>query len=179
MSTLDSLYLYYIVSALAVLCIFILLKAFYSSINSRRAQPYTQLGNVASQNQNTSVFNRIYAMLNHLPTTRSLFGNSNQHFIPVSNEYSPAINSGTHHDSGFIGNIVDGLSSENFNLVTNLAAGDSRNGLENAEEIKKIMESRCVSFDTARLIRQQCVFARNNIDPSTGLPLDPKAVVFG
>ena len=40
------------------------------------------------------------------------------------------------------------------------------------------MRTENVTFDQARLIRQQRKFKTNNIDPQTGLPKDPKLVTF-
>jgi hypothetical protein len=73
--------------------------------------------------------------------------------------------------------IEDGLSSNNFDLSVNVADGDSRPGLD-ADEVRRIMAEEGCTFDEARYIRQQRVLKRNNIDPETGLPLDPKLVTF-
>ncbi|KAI8324566.1 hypothetical protein GQ54DRAFT_256139 [Martensiomyces pterosporus] len=80
--------------------------------------------------------------------------------------------------SGFARDYEDGLSSQNFDISINIEGGDSRPGLD-SDEVRRIMETRGVSFDKARLIRQQQLMERNAIDPETGLPLDPKAVTFG
>ncbi|KAJ2718864.1 hypothetical protein GGI07_005551 [Coemansia sp. Benny D115] len=82
-------------------------------------------------------------------------------------------------DSGnaFVRDHQDGLSSQNFDVSINIDEGDSRPGLD-SEEVRRIMETQGVSFDNARLIRQKQLMERNNIDPSTGMPLDPKAVSF-
>jgi hypothetical protein len=72
----------------------------------------------------------------------------------------------------------NGLTSETFDLEQNIIDGDSRPGLEDSEEIKRIMKTDNVTFDQARLIRQQRKFKTNNIDPQTGLPKDPKLVTF-
>ncbi|CAM0140415.1 unnamed protein product [Umbelopsis sp. WA50703] len=75
--------------------------------------------------------------------------------------------------------IEDGLTSSNFDIeANNLEEGDSRAGLKNKEEILKIMKRQGCSFDEARLIRQQRLLKKNNIDPLTGLPKDPKFVSF-
>lgn len=55
---------------------------------------------------------------------------------------------------------------------------DERHGLENAEEIRKIMKKYRCNFDQARLIQQQNKMKANGIDPRTGVPIDPKAVYF-
>ncbi|KAJ1869021.1 hypothetical protein H4R99_004512 [Coemansia sp. RSA 1722] len=80
--------------------------------------------------------------------------------------------------SGFARDYRAGLSSRNFDIAINIEDGDSRPGLD-SEEVRRIMEAQGVSFDKARLIRQQQLMQRNGIDPSTGMPLDPKAVTFG
>ncbi|CAG8491490.1 5717_t:CDS:10 [Ambispora leptoticha] len=80
--------------------------------------------------------------------------------------------------TSFETDIEDGLTSETFDLSQNLREGDSRAGLEDSDEIKKIMAREGVGFDQARLIRQQRKFKNNNIDPQTGVPKDPKFVSF-
>ncbi|CAO3688882.1 unnamed protein product [Umbelopsis ramanniana] len=80
----------------------------------------------------------------------------------------------------FEDDLEDGLTSSNFDIEEhNIEEGDSRAGLKNKEEILKIMKRQGCSFDEARLIRQQRLLKKNNIDPATGLPLDPKFVSFG
>ncbi|EJD47896.1 hypothetical protein AURDEDRAFT_183662 [Auricularia subglabra TFB-10046 SS5] len=70
-----------------------------------------------------------------------------------------------------------GLTSSTFDLEQNMFGGDSRMGLDEhgAAEVNEIMRRDHLSFDQARLIRQQRYLARNGIDP-TGMPLDSKAV---
>ncbi|CAI2169851.1 19251_t:CDS:2 [Funneliformis geosporum] len=80
--------------------------------------------------------------------------------------------------NSFQNDIEDGLTSETFDLEQNIIDGDSRPGLEDSDEIKRIMETEHVTFDQARLIRQKRKFQTNNIDPQTGLPRDPKLVTF-
>ncbi|KAI8089200.1 uncharacterized protein BX664DRAFT_332405 [Halteromyces radiatus] len=79
----------------------------------------------------------------------------------------------------FEDDIEDGLTSSQFDLTNNLTEQETRAGLKDKEEILKIMKRQNVSFDQARLIRQQKLLKKNNIDPATGLPLDPKFVSFG
>ncbi|KAI8090178.1 uncharacterized protein B0P05DRAFT_529644 [Gilbertella persicaria] len=74
--------------------------------------------------------------------------------------------------------IEDGLTSSQFDLHANMDEQDTRAGLKDKEEIMRIMKKQKVSFDEARLIRQQRLLKKNNIDPETGLPLDPKFVSF-
>ncbi|KAG0334112.1 hypothetical protein BG004_000545 [Podila humilis] len=81
-------------------------------------------------------------------------------------------------DSSFAQNIEEGLTSSNFDLHQNLLGGDGRQGLENADEIRKIMKKYRCNFDQARLIQQQNKMKANGIDPRTGVPIDPKAVYF-
>ena len=78
----------------------------------------------------------------------------------------------------FESDIEDGLTSSHFDLNTNLNEEDGRAGLKDKEEIMRIMKKQKVSFDEARLIRQQNLLKKNNIDPETGLPLDPKLITF-
>ncbi|CAO3592975.1 unnamed protein product [Absidia cylindrospora] len=79
----------------------------------------------------------------------------------------------------FESDIEDGLTSSQFDLTDNLGDQETRAGLKDKEEIIKIMKRQKVSFDQARLIRQQKLLKKNNIDPTTGLPMDPKFVSFG
>lgn len=61
----------------------------------------------------------------------------------------------------FEDDIEDGLTSSHFDLNTNLQEEDSRAGLKDKEEILKIMKKQHVSFDEARLIRQQRLLKKN------------------
>jgi uncharacterized protein DUF2015 len=81
--------------------------------------------------------------------------------------------------SSFAGDIDSGLSSSTFDLSTNVEAGDSRAGLDDASkaEILKIMKKRRLRFDEARKVYMQNKFKANGIGPD-GRPLDPKAVTF-
>lgn len=81
--------------------------------------------------------------------------------------------------SSFTGDIDAGLSSSTFDLSTNIEAGDSRAGLDDASktEILKIMKKRRLKFDDARKMYMQNRFKANGIGPD-GRPLDPKAVTF-
>ncbi|KAK3812995.1 MAG: hypothetical protein J3Q66DRAFT_347121 [Benniella sp.] len=81
-------------------------------------------------------------------------------------------------DTSFEQNIEDGLSSSTFDLHQNLLDGDGRQGVENADELRKIMKKYRCNFDQARLIYQQNQMKANGIDPLTGVPIDPKAVYF-
>lgn len=81
--------------------------------------------------------------------------------------------------SSFTSDIESGFTSSDFNLETNVAAGDSRAGLDQQakREVQKIMKSRRVGFDEARRMYTEARFAKNNIG-SDGLPRDPKFVSF-
>ncbi len=81
--------------------------------------------------------------------------------------------------STFTGDIESGFSSSAFDLSGNVAAGDSRAGLDDASkrEIQKIMKNKKVNFDEARRIYTEGRFAKNNIGPD-GRPRDPKFVSF-
>ncbi|KAH8821515.1 hypothetical protein F5884DRAFT_90267 [Xylogone sp. PMI_703] len=81
--------------------------------------------------------------------------------------------------SSFANDIEAGLSSAAFDLNGNVAAGDSRAGLDEAskKEIQKIMKKRRVNFDEARRIYTEERFAKNGIG-ADGRPKDPKFVSF-
>lgn len=70
-------------------------------------------------------------------------------------------------------------SSDAFDLNANVAAGDSRSGLDlqGKKEILKIMKQESCSFDEARRILMEKRLAMNGIAPD-GRPLDPRAVFF-
>lgn len=72
-----------------------------------------------------------------------------------------------------------GLSSSEFDLSTNLAAGDARRGLDPRAKrnVQRIMKSQRVGFDEARRIYTEQTFALNNIG-ADGRPRDPKFVSF-
>lgn len=57
--------------------------------------------------------------------------------------------------------IEDGLTSSQFDLTANINEEDSRAGLKDKEEIMRIMKKQNVSFDEARLIRQQKLLKKN------------------
>ena len=61
----------------------------------------------------------------------------------------------------FEDDIDDGLTSSQFDLEANLDQNDQRAGLKDKEEIIKIMKKQKVSFDEARLIRQQRLLKKN------------------
>ncbi|KAI9503250.1 hypothetical protein GGI25_004260 [Coemansia spiralis] len=81
-------------------------------------------------------------------------------------------------NNSFLRDYHAGLSSQNFDITINIDDGDTRPGLD-SDEVRGIMEEHDVSFDKARLIRQQRLMKHNDIDPATGMPMDPKAVTFG
>lgn len=77
----------------------------------------------------------------------------------------------------FAQDVEAGLTSDTFNTRQNVLVGDKRPGLESDDVVAIMAEYKC-TFDQARLIRTQRKMRENGIDPLTGLPLDPKAVVF-
>ncbi|KAL2050774.1 hypothetical protein ABVK25_009012 [Lepraria finkii] len=81
--------------------------------------------------------------------------------------------------SSFSSDIESGFTSSDFDLQANVAAGDSRAGLDQAakREVQKIMRSRRVGFDEARRIYTEARFTKNNIGPDAR-PRDPKFVSF-
>ncbi|KAJ1985077.1 hypothetical protein H4R34_000254 [Dimargaris verticillata] len=90
--------------------------------------------------------------------------------------YQPTL---TNAPGSFQANLESGFSSATFDLSENIASGDPRAGLERTEELQAIMKAHSCGFDKARKIYHQRNLQRHNIDPNTGIPLDPKAVVFG
>jgi len=92
---------------------------------------------------------------------------------------SSPVHAGYSRLATFSAQAANGLSSRNFDIEeTNLEAGDSRMGLDEAgaREVHAIMQQQGISFDEARLVRHKRILQQNNIDPQTGLPLDSKAV---
>ncbi|MCJ1481594.1 hypothetical protein MMC06_001753 [Schaereria dolodes] len=81
--------------------------------------------------------------------------------------------------SSFANDIESGFSSTEFDLSSNVDAGDSRAGLDQQgkREVRKVMRSKKVGFDEARRLYTEARFARNNIGPD-GRPRDPKFVSF-
>lgn len=81
--------------------------------------------------------------------------------------------------SSFSNDIESGLTSTDFDLTLNVAAGDSRAGLDQQgkRDVQRIMRSRKVGFDEARRIFTEQRFANNDIGPD-GRPRDPKFVSF-
>ncbi|KAI1191340.1 hypothetical protein F5B17DRAFT_383673 [Nemania serpens] len=79
----------------------------------------------------------------------------------------------------FSDDIEAGLSSNTFDLGTNLDASDSRAGLDDAAktEILRIMKKRRLRFDEARRVYMEQRFSANGIGPD-GRPRDPKFVSF-
>ncbi|KAH3679765.1 hypothetical protein WICMUC_000731 [Wickerhamomyces mucosus] len=75
--------------------------------------------------------------------------------------------------------IESGLSSKFFNLNEHNSQ-DSRKGLDEVSklEILKIMDTKKITFDEARLEFTRSKFSENNI-AEDGTPLDPRAVTFG
>jgi len=82
-----------------------------------------------------------------------------------------------HHLNSVVAN--NPHSSDAFDLTANVAAGDSRGGLDlqGKKEVLKIMKQESCSFDEARRILMEQRLAMNGIAPD-GRPLDPRAVFF-
>lgn len=82
--------------------------------------------------------------------------------------------------NGFELDIENGLTSDTFDLHSNLENEDSRDGLLQAatESIKRTMQKYGVSFDEARLRYFQDELQDNGIG-SDGVPTDSKTVTFG
>ncbi|KAL8830440.1 MAG: hypothetical protein Q9191_001438 [Dirinaria sp. TL-2023a] len=81
--------------------------------------------------------------------------------------------------SSFSNDIESGFTSNDFDLSTNVAAGDSRGGVDGAakREIQRIMKNRRVGFDEARRMYTEQRFAKHGIG-ADGRPRDPKFVSF-
>ncbi|PAV19581.1 hypothetical protein PNOK_0451500 [Pyrrhoderma noxium] len=79
--------------------------------------------------------------------------------------------------NSFADQAAHGMNSASFDIEANIRDGDERTGLDErgAREVLEIMKRERVTFDQARLIRQNRILAENGIDPS-GMPLDSKAV---
>ncbi|RKP35244.1 hypothetical protein BJ085DRAFT_23524 [Dimargaris cristalligena] len=78
----------------------------------------------------------------------------------------------------FQADLEAGLTSDNFDISSNVRNGDPRTGLDRGDEIKTIMTTEKCGFDEARKIYHERALKSHNIDPLTGIPLDPKAVFF-
>lgn len=81
--------------------------------------------------------------------------------------------------TSFQGDLEAGFSSANFDLAANVAAGDTRAGLDAdaKKDIQRIMKGRGLGFDEARRVYMEERFGRENIG-ADGRPLDRKAVMF-
>lgn len=80
----------------------------------------------------------------------------------------------------FATDLEDGFSSSTFDLAENILSGDTRAGLDDGDKaaISRIMAIKKVGFDEARRILAGVRMEKNGIDPRTGRPLDPRAVMF-
>ena len=95
------------------------------------------------------------------------------HFVPIPDYVYHRL------PASFSNDIESGFTSTDFDLSANVAARDSRAGLDQAakREVQKIMKSRKIGFDEARRMYTEQRFAKNNIGPD-GRPRDPKFVSF-
>lgn len=71
------------------------------------------------------------------------------------------------------------MHSTNFDLSSNITAGDSRTGLDQAakRDVQRIMKQRGVNFDEARRFYMEQKFKKSGIG-ADGIPRDPKFVSF-
>lgn len=82
------------------------------------------------------------------------------------------------HIGGFAQDLENGFSSRNFDISTNIAAGDQRSLNEEAtQQIRAIMEAENIGFDEARAAYFRDTLDLNNIDEN-GVPRDPRTVTF-
>eukprot|EP00121_Abeoforma_whisleri_P011244 Awhi_evm1s10369 len=88
-----------------------------------------------------------------------------------------ALKSNLNNTSQFALDLEDGIDSEFFSLKENLDQDDQRPGTDK-DDVVKIMRSKSINFDEARLMVNQERMKAMNIDPNTGLPLDNKAMTF-
>ena len=81
--------------------------------------------------------------------------------------------------SGFAKDVINGLESDTFSLGENIDSKDERRGLDDdsAAEIAEYMRKHRCSFDDARLEMMRNRMREAGVDPDTGLPLDPKALL--
>lgn len=79
--------------------------------------------------------------------------------------------------TGFDLDRASGLESDTFSLKGNLRENSSA-GLVDTEAavLLDLMDDGACSFDEARLLLTRKKMLAANIDPDTGLPMDPKAV---
>ncbi|ORY52687.1 hypothetical protein BCR33DRAFT_711933 [Rhizoclosmatium globosum] len=91
---------------------------------------------------------------------------------------SPSSTSSLSHVVTFAAARAAGLESENFSLEAN--RDDTRLGVakDAADELQRLMDHHNCGFDEARLLLVKKQMRENGVDPDTGLPLDPKALVF-
>jgi hypothetical protein len=75
--------------------------------------------------------------------------------------------------------VESGFTSNDFDLSGNITEGDSRAGLDakGKRDVQKLMKSRGIGFDEARMVYVEQRFKKNNIGPD-GRPRDPKFVSF-
>jgi len=81
--------------------------------------------------------------------------------------------------SSFMGDVEGGFTSSNFDLSSNIVAGDSRGGLDQTakREVQRLMKIRGINFDEARRVYMEQRFKKNGIG-ADGIPKDPKFVSF-
>ncbi|KAK9371187.1 hypothetical protein V1509DRAFT_559203 [Lipomyces kononenkoae] len=103
--------------------------------------------------------------------------------LPISSHQSPvSVSNVSQYSVGpttFQDDAASGLTSETFDLRSNVANGDVRAGLTDGSkaEIQTIMNEMHVGFDEARAMYTRRAMERNGIG-ADGRPKDPRAVFF-
>jgi Fungal protein of unknown function (DUF2015) len=110
--------------------------------------------------------------LPHIPSRAQLnsFFSRSSRYVPI-----PRFRPGS-----FTEDLENGFSSDNFDISENITSGDTRGGLDENDKaaISRIMAVKRVGFDEERRILAATRMEKNGIDPKTGRPLDPRAVMF-
>ncbi|KAK9325852.1 hypothetical protein V1517DRAFT_312799 [Lipomyces orientalis] len=96
--------------------------------------------------------------------------------LPISNQPPTSV---SHAPGTFQQDVASGLTSDTFDLNSNVANGDGRGGLsdDSKAEIQAIMREMHVGFDEARSLYTSRVLERNGIG-ADGRPRDSRAVFF-
>ncbi|KAK9376126.1 uncharacterized protein V1513DRAFT_463212 [Lipomyces chichibuensis] len=96
--------------------------------------------------------------------------------LPISNQPPSSVSQAP---GTFQQDAASGLTSDTFDLRSNVANGDGRGGLsdDSKAEVQAIMREMHVGFDEARALYTRRVMERNGIG-ADGRPRDPRAVFF-
>ncbi|KAK9239102.1 hypothetical protein V1525DRAFT_438764 [Lipomyces kononenkoae] len=105
--------------------------------------------------------------------------------LPISNQSPVSVSQYHAQQAGgpttttFQDDAASGLTSDTFDLRSNVANGDARAGLsdDSKAEIQTIMREMHVGFDEARALYMRRAMERNGIG-ADGRPRDPRAVFF-